>query len=609
MSYCLNPNCQKPQNLSGTKFCQTCGSKLLLKERYRALKVLGQGGFGKTFLGVDQDKPSQPRCAIKQFLPQAQGTNTVQKAAELFEQEAVRLDSLGRHPQIPELLAYFTQDSRQYLVQEFIEGPNLAQILDAEGAFSEEQIRDLLNSLLPALQFIHSHQVIHRDIKPENIIRRPEMQLVLVDFGAAKHATISALAVMGTVIGSAGYTAPEQAKGKGVFASDLYSLGVTCTHLLTQVSPFDLFDDSEGTWVWRNYLQAPVSDELGQILDKMIEGAIKRRYQSAEEVLAALNPQQNQDTDAPAALSVPKLASTPQKKDWRCVSTLTGHSWVVHSVAITPDGKTIVSGSEDATIKIWNLATGQLQLTLTGHSNEVKSVAISPNRQTIVSGSWDCTIKLWHLSTGQEITTLGHGYGISSVAISPDGQTIASGSCLTGNIFAHEVIKLWQMGTGKELCTLTDSSNEIYSLAFSPDGRTLASCSPGNILTICHLATGKKLRTLRGRSVAFSPDRLTLASGSDEGTVEILQLGTGHVLRTLEGHAGAIYSVAFSPDGKTLVTGSGDSTIKLWLPDTGRELYTLTGHSGAVNSVAFSPDGRTVVSGSQDGTIKIWRCD
>lgn len=298
MSYCLNPNCPSPQNQVGTHFCRTCGSKLLLKDRYRAIQPLGQGGFGKTFLAVDEDKPSHPRCVIKQFFPQAQGTNTVQKAAELFTQEAVRLDELGKHPQIPELLAYFSQDSQQYLVQEFIDGKDLAHELADSGPFKEAQIRTLLNDLLPVLQFVHQHQVIHRDIKPENIIRRlpsPLLgavgQLVLVDFGAAKVASGTALARTGTAIGSAGYAAPEQSLGRAVFASDFYGLGVTCIHLLTGMHPFDLFDPSENAWVWRNALKSPVSDALGRILDKMLESAINRRYQSAAEVLKDLNPQ------------------------------------------------------------------------------------------------------------------------------------------------------------------------------------------------------------------------------------------------------------------------------------------------------------------------------
>ncbi len=289
MSQCFNPNCLK-QNANQTKFCQKCGSKLLLAERYRALRILGQGGFGRTFLAVDEHKPSQPPCVIKQFFPQAQGTNNVEKASELFAKEAVRLDELGKHTQIPELMAYFTQDERQYLVQEFIDGQNLAEELEKNGAFNEQQVREFLNDLLSVLQFVHSNQVIHRDIKPENIIRRrSDNKLVLVDFGAAKFAAPSSISVTGTVIGDAEYIAPEQARGKPKFASDLYSLGVTCIHFLTQISPFELFDDSENDWVWRQYLtDNPVSDELGQILDKLIESATKNRFQSASEVLEVL---------------------------------------------------------------------------------------------------------------------------------------------------------------------------------------------------------------------------------------------------------------------------------------------------------------------------------
>ncbi len=291
MSYCLNPNCPRPNSNSvSVKFCTGCGAKLLLAERYRATKQIGQGGFGKTFLAIDEYKPSQPRCVIKQFLLQAQGTNNIEKATELFKVEAVQLDKLGRnHPQIPELLAYFTQDNQQYLVQEFIDGQNLADELKKNGAFNEDQIIALLNNLLPVLQFVHSKQVIHRDIKPENIIRHSDGELVLVDFGAAKAVTRTALSVTGTVIGTAGYASPEQAMGKASFASDIYSLGVTCLHLLTTIEPFDLFDITEGEWVFRDYLPTPVSNNLASVLDKMVAGAVKRRYQSVIEVMQALD--------------------------------------------------------------------------------------------------------------------------------------------------------------------------------------------------------------------------------------------------------------------------------------------------------------------------------
>ncbi len=291
MSYCFNPNCPQPQNPEGMNFCQQCGSKLLLKERYRALKIIGQGGFGKTFFAFDADKPSHPPCVIKQFLSQRQGINQAQKAAKLFAQEALQLEKLGKHDQIPELFAYFQQSGQHYLVQEFVDGDNLSAELAQEGAFKETQIRQLLNSLLRVLQFVHSNQVIHRDIKPENIIRRRrDGQLVLVDFGAAKFATGMTVIKQGTVIGTPQYVAPEQAQGKALFASDLYSLGVTCLHLLTQVDPFDLLAETGNGWVWRDYVANPLGDNLGEILDKMVQKNGNKRYQSALEVLQDLNP-------------------------------------------------------------------------------------------------------------------------------------------------------------------------------------------------------------------------------------------------------------------------------------------------------------------------------
>ncbi|MFN7554747.1 GUN4 domain-containing protein, partial [Microcystis sp.] len=220
-----------------------------------------------------------------------QGTGTLQKAAELFKEEAIRLDSLGRYPQIPELYAYFTaNDGRQYLVQEYIEGQNLEQELKEEGVFNEAKIKHLLSEILPILEFIHSKQVIHRDIKPENIIRRKsDNKLILVDFGAAKFVSPLNRSMTGTIIGSAEYIAPEQGNGKAVNASDLYSLGVTCLYLLTGISPFDLFDGGEHEWVWRQWLvNNPVSNDSGNILDKLIEFGTKKRYQSASEVLQAL---------------------------------------------------------------------------------------------------------------------------------------------------------------------------------------------------------------------------------------------------------------------------------------------------------------------------------
>lgn len=424
MSYCFNPNCPNPQNPESNKFCSSCGIKLLLAQRYRAIKPIARGGFGRTFLAEDEYKPSKPRCVIKQFYPQT--GNSELKAAKLFQQEALRLEKLGKHPQIPELLAHFEQDNYLYIVQEFIDGQNLAQELAESGAFPEVEIRHLLADLLPVLQFIHTGKVIHRDIKPENIIRRrlppslctqeqanlqlpPSLKgargdLVLVDFGAAKYATPATLAKTGTTIGSAGYAAPEQIFGKAIFASDIYSLGVTCIHLLTQLEPFDLYDVLESGFVWRNYLvNNPVSEQLAKVLDKMVHSTVRERYQSAQEVMQALViPSKigkvkvalpvSRASNLANALSQKSLPpANPKIVSARLslISTITGHSGTVHTIAFSPDGQTLASGSADKTIKLWQLKMAWEIRTLGGwfskHSDSVRAVAFSPqDRKSVV---------------------------------------------------------------------------------------------------------------------------------------------------------------------------------------------------------------------------------
>ncbi len=302
MIYCLNPGCPQPQNPDGTNFCQTCGTGLvvLLRGRYRVQKLLGEGGFGRTYLAIDIDKLDK-QCVVKQLAPQVQGSWGLQKATELFKQEAQRLEELGEHPQIPTLYAYFESDGQLYLVQQFIEGENLLQELEQQGAFDESKMRDLLNDLLPLLQSVHEQQVIHRDIKPENIIRRRrDNKLVLIDFGVAKLATATAMVKPGTSIGSFGYAPLEQIqRGEASAASDLYSLGATCFHLLTNIDPWSLWQIQGYGWVgnWKQHLQHPISQELERVISKLLQLERQHRYQSVMEVLSDWNPQ-------------PKLAAT-----------------------------------------------------------------------------------------------------------------------------------------------------------------------------------------------------------------------------------------------------------------------------------------------------------
>ncbi len=188
MSYCLNPACTNPQNLTHTELCQACGSKLLLRDRYRIIQALGQGGFGATFLAMNESLPGKPSCVIKQLRPNASAPHIMDMARELFKREAETLGRIGTHPQIPSLLDYFEENETFYLVQEYVSGSTLQQEIKRSGPLSELEVKKFLSEILPLLAYIHEKQVIHRDIKPANIIRRAQdNKLVLIDFGAVKY--------------------------------------------------------------------------------------------------------------------------------------------------------------------------------------------------------------------------------------------------------------------------------------------------------------------------------------------------------------------------------------------------------------------------------------
>jgi hypothetical protein len=294
--------------------------------------------------------------------------------------------------------------------------------------------------------------------------------------------------------------------------------------------------------------------------------------------------------------------------------TFKGQSWV-RSVAFAPDGKTALSGGSDDTLKLWDVATGELLRTFTGMSDDpgkagnAYSVAFSPDGRRALSGG-DNTLKLWDVATGKAIRTFeGHEDGVYSVAFAPDGKTALSTSY-------DETFKLWDVAKGKLIRTFWKGHEaDVISVAFAPDGKTALSGSRDKTLKLWDVATGEVIRTFKGHeagvfSVAFAPDGKTALSASYDKTFKLWDVATGEVIRTLEGDEIEFHDpVAFSPDGRTALSEGSNNTLKLWDMATGKAIRTFKGHEADVISVAFAPDGKTALSGSQDNTLKLWDTD
>lgn len=267
----------------------------MLQNRYRLLKMLGQGGFGRTYLAEDQGR-FQEKCVIKEYTPAQTDAYALQKSRELFQREAEVLWQI-RHPQIPQFHATFEQGKRLFLVQDFVEGPTYSALLEERKGekypFSEAEVLHLMEQLLPVLQHIHQQNIIHRDISPDNIIlRQSDQKPVLIDFGVVKDLAGKVQGdtapAKGTTVGKLGYAPPEQLQtGKASPNSDLYALAVTAIVLMTGREPQALLDETTMTWHWQSLLPR-INPRFAQVLNRMLSPRPQNRFQSATEVAQVL---------------------------------------------------------------------------------------------------------------------------------------------------------------------------------------------------------------------------------------------------------------------------------------------------------------------------------
>lgn len=285
-----------------------------------------------------------------------------------------------------------------------------------------------------------------------------------------------------------------------------------------------------------------------------------------------------------------------------------GHSSGVRACAYSPDGRFIVSASDDRSLKIWDALTGRALCTLSGHTNWVRGCAYSSDGRWIVSASSDCTLKIWDATSGRFMRNLlGHTQPVNACAVRPGGRTIVSAS-------EDKLLKIWDVDTGLEIRTLSGHTQPVNACAVSPDGAWILSGSSDATLILWEAATGKQVRVFQGHVLpiagcAYSPDGRYVVSASYDKRIKVWDVATGRVRLILSEHTGRINACAYGPNGRTIVSAASDNTVRIWDATSGQVLRTISGHSDRVNGCAYSPDERSVVSASGDDTLKSWNVE
>lgn len=645
MVYCLNPACLEQQDATATNYCRDCGSALTLAGRYRAESVLGESSLGRTLIATDR---GNTRCVIKQIYKRSSGSEP-----DDFEQNVQRLRKLGEHPQIPSVLdAVEDEQLGQFLIQELVSGENLLQWVERKGPLEEAEVRSLLKSLLSVLEYVHSFKIIHRDIKPNNIILQANKPPVLVDFGAARSIRKSSAK---TVIGSADYAAPEQSMGQATFASDLYSLGLTCLYALTSVAPFTLYSAAEDRWVWKDYLTQPVEAHFAAVLDKLVAQPLQQRFESAQQAAAALKGKNaiaflsdvlpkkfSPQTFIPSSL-VPdglveriKESAVPLTRSFqsfqgratelpRPVVTAT-QKWTKQYQVSQSGGVRAIAlpsylqpycfavAAADSSIHLRNLSDGQLIHTFPrrrvfGEGHSAPITALCFHGRVLYSASEDGTIKEWDSAECRLLNTMPtRGWIPTDLKATADGAQLISPN-------SDGQIVVWDIATLLPAAQLAQHQRRVNAIALS-SGMMASASEDGTV---------KLWRTIREEQ-----NKLLLAETiKTEETVRFLSIYTKNAQRylvvasrsevkryTLDSRLNScessivcrsaypITALSLSSDGY-LMLGSEDRFVTVWEIDS-QECVAQLAHEWGVVAIAASDSGQKVITASADEVVTVW---
>ncbi len=405
------------------------------------------------------------------------------------------------------------------------------------------------------------------------------------------------------------FSAPEVLTGNISSTSDLYSIGLIIIYVLTGIRPFQLFDVTNRGWIWRDYwhVQPQISTintaKFAAILDRTIDLDPSSRFSSTAAMIAAVSD------------CAPNLA--PKIPNWTCRHTLTGHQGLfagVKTIAISPHLSIVATGSEDTTIRLWNIDTGAEIGVLTGHQKAVDSIIFHPHHSgLLVSGDRAGQIKLWQANPVEELMTINsHQSKVNCLAISPDGRLIISGG-------SDKTIKIWLLRLTDDrsidcLATLKAHQLAVNGLAFNPIEAEVAFASVSSdrrvILWGMESKTPLDILTAHTQAVktlAFSPNGKLLATAGDDGLILIWDVDCHKLVQTLSAHRWTISALSFLANGNTLISASWDGNIKFWQVNSGQEIDCLSTHNEEVLAMAIGRDSQSIVTASRDRTAKIWQ--
>jgi serine/threonine protein kinase len=629
---------------------------------YEVTRVLGQGGMGLVFQAFD---PALRRwVAIKVLAPNLASDPVARRR---FEREAQAAAAV-RHEHVITIHAVREAHGLPYLVMEYLAGGSLQDHLDRHGPPDWRVAARLGAQIASGLAAAHAHGLIHRDIKPSNILLSGVsgplsvegassavatvngplttyngLTAKISDFGLARAMEESRLTQTGIVAGTPMYMSPEQAQSEPLdHRADLFSLGSVLYTLCTGREPFPggspmvvLRQVCEMTPTPIGEINPATPPWLAAVVERLHAKDRADRFASAAEVAELLrynleHPDQPRSVPRPRTrgwlrrkkhrllalavalgllltvglmLSGPPHGNEPHQVPVRATLQVDRQIW---SVAFSPDGTTIATGSDDTTLRLWDAATGQEKAKPFGHGGAVYAVAFAHSGKFLVTSSGDGTIRIWDVATGQEQPALPRRNGtVRRVAISPDDQIVAMGS-------STQDVELWDLNTRELRHALPGHQGTIFALAFAPDGKTLATGDASGQIRFWDPVAGDERVSFTGyslgiRALAFSPDSQTLASaGTGDKDVKLWKVATHEPLATLAGRENGFQNVAFSPDGTLLAAGCRDGFVLIWDVHSAQTLASLQAHKGPVFALAFSPDGHSLATAGEDRLCKLW---